>query len=235
MYQIPDPTTDEVKVIDPETMKEVPCDGETMGEVMMRGNTVMKGYLNDEKANVKTFEGGYFRTGDLAVRHRHGRLLLKDRSKDIVISGGENISTAEVEAVLFNHPFVAEAAVVAKQHERWGEVPVAVIVMRTDSATSAKVKELVDASSSSSSSTSTTTTTTSSTTSTSVIEAADIINSTVSKHIMSFARSKLAGFKAPKEIIMMTELPKTSTGKIQKFKLREMIHSHPGHGHHGSH
>jgi fatty-acyl-CoA synthase len=163
-------------VRDPVTLEPVPADGATMGEVMMRGNVVMKGYLKDKPATEAAFAGGWFHTGDLAVKYPDGYVQLKDRSKDIIISGGENISSIEVEEALYRHPAVALAAVVAKPDEKWGEVPCAFVELKP--AAVATEAELI-----------------------------------------AFAREHLAGFKAPKQVIF-TELPRTSTGKIQKHILR---------------
>ncbi|WP_133768392.1 acyl-CoA synthetase [Enterovirga rhinocerotis] len=165
-------------VFDPETMEPVPADGETMGEVMMRGNMVMKGYLKNPKATDAAFAGGWFHSGDLGVKHPDGFIQLKDRSKDIIISGGENISSIEVEEALYRHPAVAAAAVVAKPDEKWGETPVGFVEL--------KGSEMVS-----------------------------------SEELVAWCRQHLAHFKAPKQVVV-TELPKTSTGKIQKFRLREM-------------
>jgi fatty-acyl-CoA synthase len=165
-------------VTDPETMKPVPRDGETMGEVMMRGNVVMKGYLKNKASTEKAFAGGWFHTGDLGVMHPDGYIQLKDRSKDIIISGGENISSIEVEDALYKHPAVAAAAVVAKADEKWGETPCAFIELKPG--TQATTDEL-----------------------------------------MQWCRKHLAGYKCPR-IVVFADIPKTSTGKIQKFKLREM-------------
>ncbi len=169
---------EDLTVMDPETMTQVPADGETMGEVMFRGNIVMKGYLKNPKASAEAFRGGWFHSGDLGVLHPDGYIQLKDRSKDIIISGGENISSIEVEDRLYKHPAIQAAAVVAKPDEKWGETPCAFI----------ELKPGKDAS------------------------AADII---------AWCRDGLAHYKAPKHVVF-TELPKTSTGKIQKFKLRDM-------------
>ncbi len=166
-------------VMDPETMTPVPADGTTMGEVMMRGNVVMKGYLLDEAATAAAFKGGWFHTGDLAVKYADGYIQLKDRSKDIIISGGENISSIEVEEALYRHPAVAVAAVVAKPDDKWGEVPCAFVELKPGAAA----------------------------------DEADII---------AFCRTQLAGFKAPKQVVF-TELPRTSTGKIQKHMLRSQV------------
>lgn len=165
-------------VMDPETMTRVPADGETMGEVMFRGNIVMKGYLKNPEATAEAFAGGWFHSGDLGVLHPDGYIQLKDRSKDIIISGGENISSIEVEDVLYKHPAVAACAVVAKPDERWGETPCAFIELRGGA--QATKEELI-----------------------------------------AWCRERLAHFKAPRHIVF-TELPKTSTGKIQKFRLRDM-------------
>jgi fatty-acyl-CoA synthase len=165
-------------VADAATLKPVPADGKTIGEVFMRGNVVMKGYLKNPVATQEAFEGGWFHTGDLGVMHENGYIELKDRSKDIIISGGENISTIEVEAVLYRHPAVLDAAVVARPDERWGETPCAFVTLK-DGAT--------------------------------VTEA----------EIIAFCREHLAHFKSPRTVVF-TNLPKTSTGKIQKFVLRDM-------------
>jgi fatty-acyl-CoA synthase len=165
-----------LEVMDPETMHLVPTDGATMGEVMMRGNVVMKGYLKDADATRKAFEGGWFHTGDLAVAHADGYIQLKDRSKDIIISGGENISSIEVEDALYRHPAVAVAAVVAKPDEKWGETPCAFVELRPGM--SATAEELI-----------------------------------------AHCRQHLAAFKVPR-YVLFDELPKTSTGKIQKHVLR---------------
>ena len=167
----------DLTVMDPETMKKTPADSQTMGEVFMRGNNVMKGYLKNEKATKEAFSGGWFHTGDLGVMHPDGYIELKDRSKDIIISGGENISTIEVESVLYQHPAIAEAAIVAKPDEKWGEIPCAFVSLKEE---------------------------------TQVTE----------EEIILFCRDHLAHFKCPKKVVF-AELPKTSTGKIQKFVLRE--------------
>ena len=164
-------------IMDPETMKEVPKDGKTIGEIMLRGNVVMKGYFKDKDATDKAMAGGWFHSGDLAVIHPDGYVKIQDRSKDIIISGGENISSIEIENTLSKHPSVSIAAVVAKPDEKWGEVPCAFIEMVKDKPVSGK--DLID-----------------------------------------FCKETLAGFKVPKEVIFC-ELPKTSTGKIQKFELRK--------------
>jgi fatty-acyl-CoA synthase len=178
---VPYPLQEDVTVLDPETMREVPRDGETIGEVMFRGNIVMKGYLNNEKATREAFEGGWFHTGDLGVLDEHGYVIIKDRSKDIIISGGENISSVEVEDILYKHPAVLFAAVVAKPDSKWGEVPCAFVELKDD----AHATE------------------------------ADII---------AFCRAQMPGFKTPKAVVFGA-IPKTSTGKIQKFMLRNQVKS----------
>jgi fatty-acyl-CoA synthase len=165
-------------VMDPSTMMPVPADGETMGEVMFRGNIVMKGYLKNKKATEEAFEGGWFHSGDLGVLHPDGYIQLKDRSKDIIISGGENISSIEVEDVLYAHPAVMAAAVVAKPDDKWGETPCAFVELRPGASVSRE-------------------------------------------DLITWCRERLAHYKAPRHIVF-GEVPKTSTGKIQKFKLREM-------------
>ncbi|MDH3279799.1 MAG: acyl-CoA synthetase [Gammaproteobacteria bacterium] len=182
---VPYHVLDELEVIDPETMIPVPADGETMGEVMFRGNIVMKGYLNNPDTTRASLAGGWFHSGDLGVKHPDGYIQLKDRSKDIIISGGENISSIEVEDVLYRHPAVLEAAVVARPDPKWGETPCAFVALKTDSPA--------------------------------VTEA----------EIVAFCRDRLAHFKAPKSVVF-GPLPKTSTGKIQKFKLREQARALAG-------
>ena len=167
----------DARVMDPETMTEVPHDGETMGEVMFRGNIVMKGYLNNPEATNAALAGGWFHTGDLGVVHADGYIQLKDRSKDIIISGGENISSIEVEDALYKHPDVAAVAVVAKPDEKWGETPCAFVELKPGVAPDTAA-------------------------------------------IVAFARDNLASYKCPRHVVF-GELPKTSTGKIQKFQLRE--------------
>ncbi len=164
-------------VMNPETMEPVPADGQTLGEVMFRGNVVMKGYLKNKKSTDAAFAGGWFHSGDLGVKYPDGYVQLKDRSKDIIISGGENISSIEVEDALFKHPAVAQAAVVARPDEKWGETPCAFVELKPGA--TATEEELIE-----------------------------------------WCRGKLARFKCPKNVVF-TELPKTSTGKIQKFVLRE--------------
>ncbi len=168
-------------VMDPQTMKPVPADGETMGEIMFRGNITMKGYLKNPKATQAAFRGGWFHSGDLAVMQPDGYVKIKDRSKDIIISGGENISSLEVEDVLYRHPAVLAAAVVAKPDQKWGETPCAFVELKPG----AKVTE---------------------------------------NEMLEFCRSRLARFKVPRAVVF-GELPKTSTGKIQKFILREKAKS----------
>jgi 3-(methylthio)propionyl---CoA ligase len=172
------PTLEGVMVADPETMKPVARDGKTMGEVMLRGNTVMKGYLKNAKATRAAFRGGWFHSGDLAVWHPDNYIEIKDRSKDIIISGGENISSLEVEEVLYRHPAVMEAAVVARPDEKWGEVPCAFVTLKPGAP---------------------------------AVSAADVIR---------WCRDNLAHYKVPKHVVFGS-LPKTSTGKIQKYVLRE--------------
>ena len=168
-------------VMEPQTMKDVPADGQTMGEIMFRGNITMKGYLKNEIATREAFAGGWFHTGDLAVIHPDGYIKIKDRSKDIIISGGENISSIEVEDVLYRHPAVMAAAVVAKPDPKWGETPCAFIETRPGVEVTAQ-------------------------------------------DIIAHCKLHLAGFKVPRAVVF-GELPKTSTGKIQKFELRKLAGS----------
>ncbi|KAJ3282087.1 hypothetical protein HDU79_010183 [Rhizoclosmatium sp. JEL0117] len=170
---------DEVQVWDSEG-NVVPSDGQTVGEVVFRGNLVMKGYLDDEKATAEAFKGGVFHSGDVAVKHPDGYLELRDRQKDIIISGGENISTIEIENAVMSHPSVLEACVVSSPDEKWGERPVVFVTLKVQT----DPQEFT-------------------------------------KHLMGFLRQKLAGFKMPARINVLSELPKTSTGKIQKFVLRD--------------
>jgi fatty-acyl-CoA synthase len=165
-------------VMHPDTLAPVPCDGETIGEVMMRGNVVMRGYLKNKAASDKAFAGGWFHTGDLGVMHPDGYIQLKDRSKDIIISGGENISSIEVEDALYKHAAVQAAAVVAKPDDKWGETPCAFVELKPG-------------------------------------------KSATADDLIGWCRDHLARFKVPRHIVFV-ELPKTSTGKIQKFKLREL-------------
>jgi fatty-acyl-CoA synthase len=178
---VPYPLEEAVTVLDPETMREVPRDGETIGEVMFRGNIVMKGYLKNEQATEEAFAGGWFHTGDLGVLDAHGYVIIKDRSKDIIISGGENISSVEVEDILYKHPAVLFAAVVAKPDPKWGEVPCAFVELKDG----AKATEA---------------------------------------EIIAYCRSHMSGFKTPKAVVF-GPIPKTSTGKIQKFLLRNEVNS----------
>ena len=171
------PMLEKLVVMDPETMHPVPRDGETIGEIMFRGNIVMKGYLKNPSATTRAFEGGYFHSGDLAVCHPDGYIEIRDRSKDVIISGGENISSIEVEAVLYRHPAVLEAAVVAMPDDKWGETPCAFLTLRDG--TDVGEQDMID-----------------------------------------YCRDNMARFKAPRKVVF-GELPKTSTGKIQKFELRE--------------
>ncbi len=172
------PVLEALDVLDPETMAPVPADGETLGEVMFRGNTVMKGYLKNPKSTREAFAGGWFHSGDLGVKYPDGYVQLKDRSKDIIISGGENISTIEVEDALYKHPAVAAAAVVAKPDDKWGETPCAFVELRPGKTATAD-------------------------------------------DLIAWCREHLARFKVPRHVVFV-ELPKTSTGKIQKFRLRDM-------------
>jgi fatty-acyl-CoA synthase len=171
------PTLEKTRVCDPVTMQDVPPDGQTIGELLIRGNTVMKGYLKNPEATDEAMKDGWFHTGDLGVVHPDGYVEIKDRSKDIIISGGENISSLEVEEVLYKHPAVLEAAVVARPDEKWGEAACAFVTLKQNA----------------------------------VAGEADIIQ---------FCRDNMARFKAPKSVVF-GELPKTSTGKIQKVVLRE--------------
>ena len=173
------PMLEGLMVADPETMIPVPKDGNTIGEIMMRGNNVMKGYLKNPSATQEAFLGGWFHSGDLAVWHEDGYVQIKDRSKDIIISGGENISSIEIEDLLFRHPDILEAAVVAKTDEKWGETPCAFVTLRDSDC---QLKE---------------------------------------EQVIEYCRDNLAHFKVPKNVVFV-ELPKTSTGKVQKFTLREL-------------
>jgi len=170
-------TAEGMMVADPATLRPVPRDGTTMGEVMLRGNTVMKGYLKNPRATETAFTGGWFHTGDLAVWHPDGYIEIKDRSKDIIISGGENISSLEIEEALYKHPAVMEAAVVARPDERWGETPCAFVTLKPGARATAE-------------------------------------------DIVAFLRETIARYKVPRHVVF-GPLPKTSTGKIQKFVLRE--------------
>jgi fatty-acyl-CoA synthase len=171
------PLQDELMVADPDTLQPVPKDGKTMGEIFMRGNLVMKGYLKNPKTTEASFAGGWFHSGDLAVWHPDGYAQIKDRSKDIIISGGENISSLEVESVLFRHPKILEAAVVAATDEKWGEVPCAFVSLKQGQ----------------------------------TMDAAELV---------AYCREELAAFKIPKKV-EFGPIEKTSTGKVQKYLLRE--------------
>ncbi|MDC3204888.1 acyl-CoA synthetase [Pelagibacteraceae bacterium] len=173
------PMMEGLTVMNPETMKEVKNNGEEIGEIMIKGNCVMKGYLKNKEETDKSMSGGWFHSGDLAVMHPNGYVQIKDRSKDIIISGGENVSSVEIENTLYKHPSVLFAAVVAKPDEKWGETPCAFIELKSQD------------------------------------------DNVSEKDIISFCKETLAGFKCPKKVIF-TELPKTSTGKILKYELREM-------------
>ena len=171
------PTLTDQTIMGPETMTEVPADGETIGELMIRSNTAMKGYLKNPAATAVAFAGGWFHTGDLGVLHPDKYVEIKDRSKDIIISGGENISSLEIEETLYKHPDVMEAAVVARPNEKWGETPCAFVTLKSDAGDG---------------------------------DAAAIIQ---------FCKDNMAHFKVPHTVVF-GNLPKTSTGKIQKFVLR---------------
>ncbi|REL25112.1 acyl-CoA synthetase [Thalassotalea euphylliae] len=175
------PTQEAVDVLDPETMLPVPADAETIGEIMFRGNTTMRGYLKNETATEQAFAHGWFHSGDLAVKHPDGFIEIRDRSKDIIISGGENISSVELEGVLYQHPAILEAAVVARADDTWGESPCAFVTLKADYVLS-------------------------------------------EDEVISFCREHMAHFKVPRSVVF-SELPKTSTGKIQKFVLREKVRS----------
>ena len=171
-------TLDGMQVADPETHVPVPKDGDTLGEVMLRGNTLMKGYLKNPAATDEAFREGWYHTGDLAVWHPDGYIEIKDRSKDIIISGGENISSLEIEECLYRHPQVMEAAVVARPDAKWGETPCAFVELKPGQATT-------------------------------------------KDDLIAWCRKNLASYKCPRYVVF-AELPKTSTGKVQKFKLREI-------------
>src|SRR5580704_14204383 len=172
------PVLEALDVRDPDTMAPVPRDGETLGEVMFRGNVVMKGYLKNKASTAAAFAGGWFHSGDLGVIHPDGYIQIKDRSKDIIISGGENISSIEVEDALYKHPAVQVVAVVAKPDDKWGETPCAFVELKPDATATAE-------------------------------------------ELIAWCRKHLAAYKCPRYVVFET-VPKTSTGKIQKFKLREM-------------
>jgi fatty-acyl-CoA synthase len=169
-------TSGELLVVD-EAGREVPHDGETLGEIVVRGNAVMKGYYQDPEATAKVMRGGWFHTGDGAVVHTSGYVEIRDRLKDVIISGGENISSVEVEGVLLRHPAVQEVAIVGLPHERWGEAPEAFVVLKAGATATAE-------------------------------------------ELRQFARNHLAHFKAPQGVTFVQELPKTATGKVQKYLLR---------------
>lgn len=171
------PMMDDIKVVDQDSRQPVPWDGKTLGEIVIRGNSVMKGYYKNPEATAEAFEGGFFRSGDIAFMHEDGYLKITDRAKDVIISGGENVSSVEVEDALMRHPSVSLCAVVAKPDDKWGEVPCAFVELKPGKA--ANEAELI-----------------------------------------AFTRERLAGFKTPKTVVFQ-ELPKTSTGKIQKFVLRD--------------
>ncbi len=175
------PMMEDISVRDTGTLEPVPWDGHSLGEIMIRGNSVMKGYYRNEKATRESFEGGWFRSGDVAFHHEDGWIKITDRAKDIIISGGENVSSVEIEGALMHHPAVMLCAVVAKPDEKWGEVPCAFV----------ELKEGREAS---------------------------------EEELIAFVRGRLAGFKTPKQVVFR-ELPKTSTGKIQKFELRTLAKS----------
>tara|TARA_B100000029_G_scaffold22752_1_gene22732 strand:- start:1674 stop:2279 length:606 start_codon:yes stop_codon:yes gene_type:complete len=171
--------TESARVVDLKTREDVPKDGKTIGEIVLQGNTIMKGYLKNPEATSEAFEGGWFKSGDLAVMHETGYIEIKDRLKDIIISGGENISSVEIEGVLHKHPAVSIAAVIAKPDEKWGEVPCAFVEVKQE-------------------------------------------KSITEEELLDFCRKNLAGFKRPKQIVFC-EIPKTATGKLQKFELRKKI------------
>jgi len=173
-------TLEEQRVVDPDTMQDVPADGQTIGELVMRGNTVMRGYLKNPAASDAAFAGGWLHTGDLAVMHPDSYIEVKDRSKDIIISGGENISSLEIEEVLYKHPDIMEAAVVAAPHEKWGETPSAYVTLKAESEGKVSAEEVI-----------------------------------------AYCRAHMAHYKAPTKVTF-GPLPKTSTGKIQKFVLRDL-------------
>ena len=173
------PVLEGLDVLDPETMQAVPRDGEMLGEVMFRGNTVMKGYLKNKASTAAAFAGGWFHSGDLGVIHPDGYIQLKDRSKDIIISGGENISSIEVEDALYKHPAVQVVAVVAKPDDKWGETPCAFVELKPG-------------------------------------------QTATGEELIAWCRTHLAAYKCPRTVVF-SEIPKTSTGKLQKFKLREMV------------
>jgi fatty-acyl-CoA synthase len=170
-------TSGELRVVDSDG-REVPADGQTVGEIVVRGNVVMEGYYNDPEATMRAMGDGWFHTGDAAVLHPDGYAEIRDRLKDVIISGGENISSVEVEGVLLRHPEVQEVAIVGLPHEKWGETPHAFVVLRDG-------------------------------------------GSATEEDVITFARDRLAHFKAPRGVTFVAELPKTATGKIQKYVLRK--------------
>ncbi|KAL5983181.1 hypothetical protein ACLOJK_017265 [Asimina triloba] len=174
----------EADVKDPKTMESVPRDGKTVGEIVLRGSSIMKGYFKNPSATAETFNGGWFWTGDVGVMYPDGYVEIKDRSKDVIISGGENISSVEVETVLYGHPTVSEAAVVAMPHPHWGEAPCAFLELKEEMGANEMEK--------------------------------------LEEEIIGYCRKNLPRYMAPKKVVVMEKLPKTSTGKIQKFELREM-------------
>ena len=178
---VPMPMMEDITALSPETMQQIPMDGRSQGEIMIRGNSVMKGYLKNPEATAECFDGGYFHSGDIAVQHGDGYLQITDRAKDMIISGGENVSSVEVEGALMHHPAVLLCAVVARPDDKWGEVPCAFVELKAGAS--------VDA-----------------------------------DELIAFVRARLAGFKTPKMVVFQ-ELPKTSTGKIQKFVLRQRANS----------
>jgi len=173
-------TLEDQRIADPDTMTDTPADGETMGELMLRGNTVMKGYFKNAAATKEAFNGGWLHTGDLGVMHPNGYIEIKDRAKDVIISGGENISSLEIEETLYRHPDIMEAAVVAVDHEKWGETPCAFVTLKPDSPT------------------------------------------LTSDDVIAYCRDNMAHFKCPSRVVF-GPLPKTSTGKIQKYVLRQKV------------
>jgi fatty-acyl-CoA synthase len=179
---LPNPLIEDMTVSEPQTLAALPRDGQTIGELMLTGNTLMKGYLKNQAATEEAFAGGAYHSGDLAVWHGDGTIEIKDRSKDIIISGGENISSLEVEEVLYRHPQVMEAAVVARADEKWGEHPCAFVTLKPDS------------------------------------------GPVTADEIIAFCRANMAHYKVPKRVVF-GPLPKTSTGKIQKFVLRNQAKS----------
>jgi len=174
------PMMEDITAVD-EADRQIPMDGKTQGEIVIRGNSVMKGYLKNPAATAKAFAGGWLHSGDIAIQHPDGYLQITDRAKDMIISGGENVSSVEVEGALMHHPAVMLCAVVAKPDDKWGEVPCAFVELK-EGATATE------------------------------------------DEIIAFARARLAGFKTPKKVVFQV-LPKTSTGKIQKFELRRLAPS----------